>query len=111
VATTTLVAKAQAALGAELQRFVAGDPDRSVAVPRARRPTATGGGGGGGRSPGRELPKLPPALAPYDAGERGEIDLDAMVTRGELGTTAYPSILAPSRMTGACRCVRCAPSV
>jgi beta-lactamase class A len=86
-------AKAQAALEAELQRFVAGDPDRSVAVHVLDGPVRAEVAADVLR-PAASFLKLLPALALYDAAERGEIDLDATVTRRELGSTAYPSILA-----------------
>jgi beta-lactamase class A len=94
VATTTLVAKAQAALEAEIHRFVAGDPDRSVAVHVLDGPALRAEVAADMLRPAASFLKLLPALALYDAGERGEIDLETTVTRREVGYTEYPSILA-----------------
>jgi len=94
VATTALVAKAQQALDGELERFVGEHPDRSVAVHVLDGPPLRAEVAADVVRPAASFLKLLPALALYDAAERGEIDLDAMVARRELGSTMYPSILA-----------------
>jgi hypothetical protein len=71
VATTTLVAKAQAALEAELHRFVAGDLDRSVAVRVLDGPPLCAEVAADVVRPAASFLKLLPALALYDAAERG----------------------------------------
>ncbi len=94
MATTALVAKAQQALDGELERFVGEHPDRSVAVHVLDGPPLRAEVAADVVRPAASFLKLLPALALYDAAERGEIDLDAMVARRELGSTMYPSILA-----------------
>ena len=93
MATTTLVAKAQAALEAELHRFVGRDPDRSAAVQVLDAPSLCAEVAADAVRPAASFLKLLPALALYDAAARGELDLDSTVPRRELGGTAYPSIL------------------
>jgi beta-lactamase class A len=44
--------------------------------------------------PAASLLKVPLAMAAYDAAERGELDLDARVSRRVLGSTPYSSVLA-----------------
>ncbi len=92
--TTALVAKAQDALDAELRRFVGDDPGRSVALHLLDGPPLRAEIAADILRPAGSVVKLLPALALYKAAERSEIDLDAAVTRGSLGTTMYPSILA-----------------
>jgi hypothetical protein len=77
VATTTVVAKAQAALEEELQRFVGDDPDRSVAVDVLDGSPLRAEVAADVVLPAASFLKLLPALALYDAVERGEIDLDS----------------------------------
>lgn len=94
MATTTLVTKAQEALEAELQRFVGDTTHRSVAVHILDGPPLRAEVAADVVRPAASFLKLLPALALYDAGERSKIDLDATVTRCEVGDTMYPSILA-----------------
>jgi beta-lactamase class A len=94
VATTTLVAKAQEALEAELQRFVGDTTHRSVAVHVLDGSPLRAEVAADALRPAASFLKLLPALALYDAAEHGEIDLDATVARREVGETIYPSILA-----------------
>jgi len=90
----TPVAEAQDALDAELRRFVGDDPGRSVAVHLLDGPPLRAEIAADIPRPAGSLLKLLPALALYKAAKRSELDLDTSVTRGSLGTTAYPSILA-----------------
>jgi beta-lactamase class A len=94
VTITTLVAKAQEALEAELQRFVGDTTHRSVAVHVLDDPPLRADLAPDAVRPAASFLKLLPALALYDAAERGEIDLDTTVARREVGETIYPSILA-----------------
>jgi beta-lactamase class A len=84
---------AEAAVRTELARFAAGTPGRSATVHVLDGHPLRVEVAADVVRPAASLLKLLPALALYEAAERGEVDLDATVARGELGGTTYPSIL------------------
>ena len=94
MATPALLAQGQQELAAELRRFTGDDPGRSAAVHVLDEPALSAEVRADVVRPAGSLVKILPALALYRAAERGELDLDATVPRGSLGTTMYPTILA-----------------
>ena len=84
----------QAALDAELERFVANDPGRSVAVLTLDGPETRADIGGDTPRAAASFVKVLLAIALYEEAGRGRIDLDQLVPRRELKDTMYPSILA-----------------
>ena len=91
--STALLDEVQHALQDELQRFVAGDPFRSVAVETLDGPPLRMDIAGDAPRSAASFVKVLLALALYEAAARGEVDLDQRVQRRELGRTKYPTIL------------------
>jgi len=91
--STEAVAGTEQAIREELDRFVAGDSGRSVALEVLDGPAIRADVAGDATRPAASLVKVLLAIALYRGAARGEFDLDATVRRGDLGTTMYPSIL------------------
>ncbi len=91
--STALLDEVQHALQDELDRFVAGDPFRSVAVQTLDGPPLRMDIAGDVTRTAASFVKVLLALALYDAAARGEDDLHQRVQRRELGRTKYPTIL------------------
>jgi beta-lactamase class A len=83
----------QAATIAAVERFVGGDPGRSIALESLRGVEVRAAARENEVRPAASVLKLPLVAAVQDAAERGELDLGVRIRRSELPPTADGSVL------------------